>query len=140
MAPFLHRLIYSGAEYIHDLPVSGLIPTAIVIPAKMVSKSYVISAVSKSFVGGLASKALFLMSEHATQMADKAEYTANAVAGVSTLQSWYNSKTGLWDSTGWWNSANCLTVLSDFASLGFHDQNGLNIADVIQTTYEQARK
>ena len=106
----------------------------------MVSKSYVISAVSKSFVGGLASKALFLMSEHATQIADKAEYTARAVAGVGTLQSWYNNKTGIWDSTGWWNSANCLTVLSDYATLGFYDQNGLNIPDIIQNTYEQARK
>lgn len=106
----------------------------------MVSKSYVISAVSKSFVGGLASKALFLMSEHATQMADKAEYTANAAAGLNTLQSWYSNKTGLWDSTGWWNSANCLTVLGDFASLGFVNQNGLNIPDIIQNTYEQARK
>ncbi|RAK95203.1 putative glycosyl hydrolase [Aspergillus ibericus CBS 121593] len=43
-------------------------------------------------------------------------FLANAKAGVSTLQQWYNQTTGLWDTTGWWNSANCLTVLGDLTA------------------------
>ncbi|MCJ1475254.1 hypothetical protein MMC13_003916 [Lambiella insularis] len=44
-------------------------------------------------------------------------HTTNALASLAVLQNWYNTSSGLWDTTGWWNSANCLTVLADFAAL-----------------------
>lgn len=35
-----------------------------------------------------------------------------------TLQTWYNQDHGLWvSSTGWWNSANCLTMLAKYATI-----------------------
>ncbi|KAL1798143.1 hypothetical protein ACET3X_002180 [Alternaria dauci] len=34
---------------------------------------------------------------------------------LETLQKWYNTSTGLWESTGWWNGANVLTMIGDFA-------------------------
>ncbi|KAK8010534.1 glycosyl hydrolase [Apiospora arundinis] len=106
----------------------------------MVSSSYVIGLVSKGLVGGLTSRALTVMSEQANLLADKQTYTANTNAGIDALQGWYNNKTGLWDSTGWWNSANCLTVLADYAALNPQPSSKVNIPDVIQNTYEQAQK
>lgn len=38
-----------------------------------------------------------------------------ASAGIKTLQGWYDPSTGLYKTTGWWNSANATTVLVDYA-------------------------
>ncbi|KAI1877208.1 uncharacterized protein JN550_001280 [Neoarthrinium moseri] len=94
--------------------------------------------VSFTYVGGLLSRASWLMSIKETSIANQETYLDNTIQAISQLQNWYNEDTGLWDTTGWWNSANCLTVLADFAVLGV--DSGLNIAAIIQNTYEQAQK
>lgn len=38
-----------------------------------------------------------------------------AAKGIQTLQSWYSQSSGLYQTTGWWNSANAMTVLVDYA-------------------------
>lgn len=37
--------------------------------------------------------------------------------GIVTLQRWYDPSTGLYRDSGWWNSANAITVLIDYARL-----------------------
>lgn len=41
-------------------------------------------------------------------------YLQDATYAVQTLQTWYTPATGLYQSTGWWNSANAITVLVDY--------------------------
>lgn len=41
--------------------------------------------------------------------------TQRAEFALSTLQIWYNAGTGLWDTTGWWNSANVMTMIANLA-------------------------
>lgn len=42
-------------------------------------------------------------------------YLQKAAQGIEVLQSWYDSGTGLYKTTGWWNSANATTVLVDYS-------------------------
>ena len=57
-------------------------------------------------------------------------------AAVDTLQKWYNPNTGLWETTGWWNAANILTMLGNFALLNpaFKPQ----FEKIAQTTHTKA--
>ncbi|KAF9692958.1 hypothetical protein EKO04_009160 [Ascochyta lentis] len=41
--------------------------------------------------------------------------TKRAEFALSTLQIWYNAGTGLWDTAGWWNSANVMTMIANLA-------------------------
>jgi predicted alpha-1,6-mannanase (GH76 family) len=44
-------------------------------------------------------------------------YQSEAESALATLQHWYNRTTGIYDTTGWWNSANCITVLGNLAAV-----------------------
>lgn len=72
--------------------------------------------------------------------ADKAvspsDYLEYAKQGIKTLQDWYSTNTGLYKSTGWWNSANAATVLIDYARLSNSQQNYPTLAN----TFTAAQK
>ena len=42
------------------------------------------------------------------------DYLSYAAAGAAALQGWYNSGSGLWDTTGWWQSGNNLTTIAEY--------------------------
>jgi predicted alpha-1,6-mannanase (GH76 family) len=64
--------------------------------------------------------------------------STQAQVAFNTLQTWYNTGSGLWSTTGWWNSANCLTVVGDLAAI---DTSVLATAQtVFSNTFVQAQK
>jgi predicted alpha-1,6-mannanase (GH76 family) len=46
-----------------------------------------------------------------------ASYRQRAALGIRLLQAWYDPTTGLYRTTGWWNSANAITTLADYAQV-----------------------
>ncbi|KAF2686917.1 glycoside hydrolase family 76 protein [Lentithecium fluviatile CBS 122367] len=48
---------------------------------------------------------------------DIADPTTRSEFALSALQIWYNAATGLWDTTGWWNSANVMTMVANLAKI-----------------------
>ncbi|HWY77621.1 MAG TPA: glycoside hydrolase family 76 protein [Verrucomicrobiae bacterium] len=56
----------------------------------------------------------------------------SAAAGVS-LQRWYNPQTGLWDTAGWWNAANCVDALEDLVVAN----HTLEYLSIIQNTFDR---
>lgn len=42
---------------------------------------------------------------------------SRAQVALHALQNWYNATSGLWDTCGWWNGANCMTAIADLAAI-----------------------
>jgi predicted alpha-1,6-mannanase (GH76 family) len=63
-------------------------------------------------------------------------YVQESAAGIQSLQEWYTPSTGLYRSTGWWNSANAMTVLADYARLSKSKQYN----SVFANTFVAAQK
>jgi predicted alpha-1,6-mannanase (GH76 family) len=65
----------------------------------------------------------------------KNTYATYADACIEGLQQWYNWDTGLWNSAGWWNGANALEAVIDYAALTKTD----HYDSVIVNTFEKNR-
>ncbi len=67
-----------------------------------------------------------------------ASSTANVEAAFTALQTWYDDSNGLWNTTGWWNSANCITVLGDLAAVDSRVKS--HVTSVLANTFVEAQK
>ena len=65
----------------------------------------------------MAFKTSYLASALLLLAAKASAQTANAEAAFATLQEWYDPATGLWNTAGWWNGANAMTVIAELAAV-----------------------
>ncbi|KAL4983862.1 glycoside hydrolase [Aspergillus falconensis] len=63
---------------------------------------------------------------------------SRATAAAEILQTWYNSATGIWNTCGWWNGANCMTTLANLAALDLDDSINRIATGVFQNTFSVA--
>lgn len=92
------------------------------------------------FLSTLTMRRSFVSLCYVLSLADIAtsQYTTNAEAAFNKLQTWYNTTSGLWTTTGWWNAANCLTVIGDLAAVDPNVKS--TITGVMANTFTQAQK
>ena len=77
---------------------------------------------------------LLLLGGAYAQSTSTPAYLQQAFYGTNELQSWYTPATGLYQTTGWWNAANALTVLANYSRL-----DGTNAYfPIFANTYKQA--
>lgn len=69
-----------------------------------------------------------------TPSANPPAYLQQAFYGVNTLQSWYMPSTGLYQTTGYWNAGNALTVLANYSRLDGTDAYFPIFANTLQQT------
>jgi predicted alpha-1,6-mannanase (GH76 family) len=62
------------------------------------------------------------------------QFRAWAGDAVDALQRWYNPRTGLWRTAGWWNSANALTAVIQHSQQTGEDR----YRHVVETTFGRA--
>lgn len=79
------------------------------------------------------------ISASSTAAASTEDYSEWTVSAIDALQNWYDEDEGLWLSTGWWNSANCLTMLGDFYAADASDAETLDLSTIFSTTFTQAQ-
>jgi predicted alpha-1,6-mannanase (GH76 family) len=66
------------------------------------------------------------------EMLSEDDFYTNGLTSAKVLQQWYNDR-GLWDSTGWWNAANCLEAIESVIAAN----NGEQYLDVIRSTFDR---
>jgi predicted alpha-1,6-mannanase (GH76 family) len=90
------------------------------------------------FISYLSHTLLSFLSLGALSLAAPTNGSTEAELAFNALQTYYNSSSGLWSTTGWWNSANCLTTAGNLAAI---DPKKLaTVEGVFSNTFSQAPK
>ena len=67
---------------------------------------------------------------------ENASWKQRSSLAIHSLQSWYDEQTGLYKTTGWWNSANAMTTLADYSRV----TGSREFDSVFQNTLSAAQK
>lgn len=67
---------------------------------------------------------------------ESTSWSQRSSLAIHSLQSWYDAQTGLYKTTGWWNSANAMTTLADYSRV----TGSREFDSVFQNTLSAAQK
>jgi len=81
---------------------------------------------------------LFTLFQALLALADD-DHLQNAVHGAQSLQNWYNATTGLWQKSGWWNSANLVDILAELALIDHSSSRNLTNG-IFSNTFVNAQR
>lgn len=62
------------------------------------------------------------LAQNNVPLSDVSDPTQRAELALSALQIWYDARSGLWTTTGWWNSASAMTTLANLAKVDKNPQ------------------
>ncbi len=89
-------------------------------------------------MAGFCATVLLLVSASPARPDDTASLSPQqrAALAIHALQSWYNQQTGLYNTTGWWNSANAITTLASYSRIS----GSREFDPIFENTFTQAQK
>lgn len=91
---------------------------------------------SKNF--RLAGLSLLSISTQVIPSVAQSNVGSSLLNSANALQEWYNVTSGLWNTAGWWNGANILTMLGDYAALDSSAK--ATVENIYLNTFVQAEK
>jgi predicted alpha-1,6-mannanase (GH76 family) len=111
-------LAANGRVYVNNSTVNSLgsgNPRLYAADVSLANTTSPVTSVQLSFSSGSANAnaVVFAISGGSSSLPLAADdFNANTEAGAQILQQWYNAS-GLYDTTGWWNAANCLEAIEN---------------------------
>lgn len=103
---------------------------------RMTANRWELAAIAGCLLVGMNSTITAGCAQKAALQPPAIDQMQRASDGIQTLQSWYDPSTGLYKTTGWWNSANAMTVLVDYARTSKTSQYNT----VLANTFTAAQK
>jgi predicted alpha-1,6-mannanase (GH76 family) len=103
---------------------------------RRVPMTHILLSLALSLLFGCAARSVSNKQNVPTPPAPANNYLQYSTNAVQRLQIWYTPSTGLYQSTGWWNSANAITVLVDYARVSKSKQ----YTSVFANTFTAAQK
>jgi predicted alpha-1,6-mannanase (GH76 family) len=84
---------------------------------RRIPNSEVLLLLALTLLSGCAVRSLHKQQNVPAVVVTASPYLDESANAIQRLQAWYAPATGLYESTGWWNSANGMTVLVDYVKV-----------------------
>jgi predicted alpha-1,6-mannanase (GH76 family) len=103
---------------------------------RRVCSTHILVLITLSTLSGYATQSANVSQTSPHRIAPNLNYLQQSTKAVERLQAWYSPVTGLYKTTGWWNSANAMTALVDYSRLNKSKQYN----SIFANTFEAAQK